>query len=67
MFDHLFEIGRDQDHPMPFVTETADRLKDFLLGARSMPLVGSSSRSIFGFRFSHFPSTKLSVGFLPTG
>src|SRR5665811_1979075 len=34
MFDHLFEIGRDQDHPHALVTETADRLKDFLLGAK---------------------------------
>src|SRR5580692_2862823 len=34
MLDHLFEIGRDQDHPHALVTETANRLKDFLLGAK---------------------------------
>src|ERR1700733_3213864 len=34
MLDHLFEIGRDQDHPHALVAEAADRLKDFLLGAK---------------------------------
>src|SRR5229473_4527295 len=33
MLDHLFEIGRDQNHPHALIAEAPDRLKDFLLGA----------------------------------
>src|ERR1700716_2163069 len=59
MFDHLFEIGRDQDHPHALVAEAADRLKDFLLGAE----VDSSRRFVkqeyLGFSVEPFSEHKL--------